>query len=120
MILSRCSMGTLPSLNDRSKLSNEWGERGALLGNSLIVVDGFICTSDNHGNANFERIANPQQSRHCNRATRFNLLPMASGESECDHILLAVPALLAEFLDSLAQSFEEFGVIDHAASFTFS
>src|SRR5215831_14485856 len=96
------------------------GERVAPLGNSLIVVDGFICTSDNHSNTNVERIANPQQSGHGNRATRFNLLPMASGESECNHILLAVPALLAEFLDSLAKSFEEFGVIDHAASFTFT
>jgi hypothetical protein len=35
---------------------------------------------------------------------------MASGESEGNHILLAVAASLAELLDSLAKSFEEFMV----------
>jgi hypothetical protein len=44
---------------------------------------------------------------------------MASGECECNHILLSVPALLAEFLDSLAKSFEEFGVIDHAVFYLY-
>jgi hypothetical protein len=39
---------------------------------------------------------------------------MASGESEGNHILLTVAASLAELLDSLAKSFEEFGVIYHA------
>jgi len=40
---------------------------------------------------------------------------MASGESEGNHILLAVAVSLAERLDSLAESFEEFRVIYHAA-----
>jgi hypothetical protein len=38
---------------------------------------------------------------------------MASGESEGHHILFAGAAPLAKFLDSLAKSFEEFGVIYH-------
>jgi hypothetical protein len=43
---------------------------------------------------------------------------MASGESEGNHILLAVAALLAECLDSETERFEEVGVIYHAATFT--
>jgi len=36
---------------------------------------------------------------------------MASGKSERNHIFLAVAAPFAEVLDSLPQSFKEFGVI---------
>ena len=84
-----------------------------------IAVDPLVCASDNHRNSHFERIANPQKRRHGNRAASFDLLPMASGESEGNHILLAVAAPLAEFLDSLAKSFKEFRTIYHAAFFTF-
>jgi hypothetical protein len=45
---------------------------------------------------------------------------MTSGKSERNHVLLAVAAPLAEVLDSLAQSFKEFGAIYHAATFTFA
>jgi hypothetical protein len=45
---------------------------------------------------------------------------MASGESKRNHVFLAVAAPLTEVLDSLPQSFEEFGVLYHAASFTFA
>jgi hypothetical protein len=45
---------------------------------------------------------------------------MASGESEGNHILLAVAPPLAECFDALAKSFEEFGMIYHAATFTFA
>ncbi|HKW64071.1 MAG TPA: hypothetical protein VJN89_16075 [Candidatus Acidoferrum sp.] len=85
-----------------------------------IAVDFFVRAPDNHGNPNFECIANPQKRCHCNRATRFNLLPMASGESESDHVLLAVAPPLAEFLDALAKGFEESGVVHHAGTFTFA
>jgi hypothetical protein len=44
---------------------------------------------------------------------------MASGEPESNHILLAVTTPLAEFLDTLAKSFEKFDVIYHAATFYF-
>ena len=54
-----------------------------------------------------------RKRRHCDRATSFDLLPMASGESEGNHILLGVAAPLAKLVDSLAKSFEEFGVIYH-------
>src|SRR5258708_8380121 len=60
-----------------------------------------------------------QKSGHCDWSTRVDLLPMASGKSERNHIFLAVAAPFAEVLDSLAQSFEECGVIYHAAPFTF-
>lgn len=90
----------------------------ALLGNSL-VADSFLCVSDDRHDSNFERIANPQKRPHCNRATSFNLLPMAGGESEGNHILLAAAASLAELLDSLAKSFEELGVIYQSATFYF-
>jgi hypothetical protein len=43
---------------------------------------------------------------------------MASGESEGNHVFLTVSAPPAEFLNSQAKRFEEFGVIYHAASFT--
>src|SRR5215472_15202539 len=86
----------------------------------LMVIDSLVCASDNHGNSNFERAANPQKRRHCNRATSFDLLPMASGESESNHVLLAVAAPIAELLHPLAKSFEEFGMVHHAASFTFA
>jgi hypothetical protein len=86
-----------------------------LPGNSLIVVDSLVCVSDNSHNSNFGHIANPQKRRHCNRATSFNLLPMSSGESKGNHILLAMATLLAELLDALAKSFEELGVIYHTA-----
>jgi hypothetical protein len=89
---------------------------GAFPGNFLIVVDSYVCASDNNRNSNFEHTANPQKRRHGNRATSFDLLPMASGESEGNHILLAVAAPIAEFLDPLAKSFEEFGVFYHAAT----
>lgn len=90
------------------------------LGDFLIVVDFFVRALDNHGNSNFECIANPQKCRHCNRTTSFNLLPMASGESKSNHIFLAVAAFLAKVLDPLAKGFEESGVIYHAATFTFA
>ena len=86
----------------------------------LIVVDFVVRPLDNHGNSNFECIANPQKCRHCNRTTSFNLLPMASGESKSNHILLAVAAFLAKVLDPLAKGFEESGVVYHAATFTFA
>jgi hypothetical protein len=85
-----------------------------------MVVNIFVCAPNNHRNPNFERIANPQKGCHRNRATSLDLLPMASGESKGNHVLLAVAAPVAEFLDSLAKSFEEFGVIHHAATFTFA
>lgn len=86
----------------------------------LIVVDFFVRALDNHCNSNFEGIANPQKCRHCNRTTSFDLLPMASGESKSNHILLAVAASLPEFLDPLAKGFEESGVVYHAGTFTFA
>jgi hypothetical protein len=45
---------------------------------------------------------------------------MASGKSESNHIFLAVAAPLAEVPDSLAQGIKEFGMIYHAATFTFA
>ena len=45
---------------------------------------------------------------------------IGGGESEGNHILLAVAASVAEFLASLAKSFEEFRVIYQAATFYFS
>jgi len=42
---------------------------------------------------------------------------MTSGESEGNHILLAVTAPAAEFLDSLPKRFEEFRMIHHGATF---
>jgi hypothetical protein len=84
-----------------------------LPGHSLIAVYSSVCSSNDYGNSNFERIANPQKSGHCNWSASFDLLPMASGESERNHIFLAVAAPLAEVLDSLAQSVKEFGAIDH-------
>jgi len=44
-------------------------------------------------------------------STRFDLLPMASGKSDRNHILPGCIAPFGEVLDSLAQSFKEFGVI---------
>ena len=44
---------------------------------------------------------------------------MASGESESNHIFLAVATPVAEFLDALAKSFEKFDVIYHAATLYF-
>jgi hypothetical protein len=89
----------------------------ALPGNSL-VVDSFVCVSDDSHDSNFERIANPRKRPHCNRATSCHRLPMAGGESA--PILLAVAASLAEFHDSPAKSFEEFGVIYQPATVTFA
>ena len=113
-VWSRSVIG-LPRLAPNSSIASR-----QILHVTRIAVDPFVGASDHHRNANFERIANPQKRRHGNRATSFDLLPMASGESEGNHILLAVAAPLAEFLDSLAKSFEEFGVIYHGASFTFA
>lgn len=90
------------------------------LGDFLIVVDFLVRALDNHCNSNFECIANPQKRRHCNRTTSLDLLPMASGETKSDHILLAVAASLAQFLDPLAKGFEESGAVYHAATFTFA
>jgi hypothetical protein len=83
-----------------------------------LVVDTPVQTTNDSFNSNLEYIANPQESRHCNRATCFDLLPVTSGKSEGNHIFLAMAALLAEFLNSAAKDFEEFGLIYHAASFT--
>jgi hypothetical protein len=43
---------------------------------------------------------------------------MAGGEAEDNHILLEAAAPLAELLDPLAKSFEEFCAIYHATTFT--
>src|ERR1700745_528824 len=77
----------------------------------LVVVDVFVRAPDNHCNSNSKCIANPQKRRHCNRTTSFDLLPVASGESESNHILLAVATPLAEFLNAQGKSFEKFDVI---------
>jgi hypothetical protein len=87
--------------------------------NPLVVVDVFVRAPDDHCNSNSKCITNPQKRRHRNRTTSFDLLPMASGESESNHILLAVTTPLAEFLDALAKSFEKVDVIYHAATFYF-
>lgn len=89
-----------------------------MLGDSLFVIDSFVCVADDYGNPNLERIANPEERHHCNRPTRFDLLPMPRRESERNHVLLAVAPPPAEFFDSLAKGLEEFGVIYHAATFT--
>lgn len=105
------------------RITTAFNSRGAVApsaGNFLIAVNFVIRALDNHRNSNFECIANPQKSRHRNRTTSFDLLPVASGESKSNHILLAVAASLAEVLDSLAKGFEESGVVYHAASFTFA
>ena len=49
--------------------------------------------------------------RYCDGPSRFNLLPVAGGESERNHVLLAVAALFAKLADSLAQGAEEFTLI---------
>ena len=78
------------------------------------MIDVFVRAPDNHCNSHFKCIANPQKCLHCNRATSFDLLPVASGEAEGNHVLLAVAAFVAKVLDSLAKSFEELGVVHHA------
>jgi hypothetical protein len=50
---------------------------------------------------------------------QLNLLPMASGESKSNHVLLAVAASRAKVLEPLAKGFEESGVVYHAGTFTF-
>jgi hypothetical protein len=84
------------------------------------VIDSFVCASDNHRNSNLERIANSQKRPHGDRPTSFDLLPVPSGESEGNHVLLAVAPALAECFDALAKRFEEFGMIHHGATFTFA
>ena len=46
------------------------------------MVDAPVQTTDDSFQPDFEHIANPQESPHCNRTTRFDLLPVTSGESE--------------------------------------
>jgi len=82
------------------------------------MVGPFVCASDNNRDTNFERIANPQERRHCNRAASFDLLPMASGESKGNHIFLAKAAPLAQIFYSLPQCVEESRVVYHATTFT--
>jgi hypothetical protein len=43
----------------------------------------------------FKYVANAKQGCQSNRPSSFNLLPVAGGESEREHVLLAVAALLA-------------------------
>lgn len=82
------------------------------------MVGPLVCASDDNRNSNLERIANPQERRHCNRAAGLDLLPMASGESKGNHIFLAEAVPLAQFLYPLPQCFEESRVVYHATTFT--
>jgi hypothetical protein len=90
------------------------GAQRAITGNTeSIAVNASIQSAHNLFNADLEHITNTQEGRHCNGTARFDLLPVASGKSEGNHVFLAVFALLTEPLDSAAKRLEEFGVIYH-------
>ncbi len=60
-----------------------------------LSVDPPVEAGYESAHRNAEDFANPEQGRHRDGTASFDLLPMAGGESEVNHILLAVAALPA-------------------------
>lgn len=54
----------------------------------------------------FKHIANAKQGCQSNRPSSLDLLPVAGGETEREHVLLAVAALLAHGFKSRPEVFE--------------
>ena len=56
--------------------------------------------------SHFKYIANAKQGCQSNRPSSFDLLPVAGGEAEREHVLLAVAALLAHGFKSRPEFLE--------------
>ena len=83
---------------------------GGWLDAQLLVYSG-VQVSNHFRHRDLEHFADAQEGGDGDGSSRFNLLPGASGESERNHILLAVAALLAKLTGSLAQGAKEFSLI---------
>jgi hypothetical protein len=78
-----------------------------------LFLDTLVEVPDELGNPNSQRLANPQQRRHGDRPSCFDLLPVPGRKAERNHILLTVAPLAAQGLDPLPEGPEEFLLIRH-------
>ena len=61
-----------------------------------------------------QHLADTQKRCDRNRASSFNLLPVSSGKTERNHVLLRIASLLAKLAHFSTQSTEESFLICHA------
>ena len=97
-----------------------WSREQIAVDASSVISGVFFQFTNKIVQFHFERSTNPQQGRHCDRTTRFDLLPMASGKSKADHIFLRILARFAQLSDSVPQRPEKPSFVYHGPSFKIS
>jgi hypothetical protein len=80
-----------------------------------LPVDSLVQSANQAVSTDFEYFADSEQRRHGYGAARFDLLPVACGEAEGDHVLLRVSMGFPQLFHPLAESTKELGVIGHAS-----
>ena len=78
------------------------GDR-CVLSCSSTWVYAFVEALQQTSNGYVEDLTDPKQSRHSDGPPGFNLLPVPRREAERDHVLLAEPSGLPQFVDSFPQ-----------------
>ena len=95
------------------KKENDRGRTEALTLTSLFV-NSSIQPAHNLVHPSFENVADAQQRPNRDRTSGFDLLPMACGKTERNHILLTVTVLPAQSTDALPQGFKKLLFVYHA------
>jgi hypothetical protein len=82
-------------------------------GAPLFLIDAAIKSCDKSCCRNTKRVAYFEEGSEGDGSARFNLLPMARGKSQRNHVFLSISLAFAEALDSSSKSAEEFAFVNH-------
>jgi hypothetical protein len=80
-----------------------------------LAVDSLVQSANQAVSPDLEHVADSQERRHRDGASCLDLLPVACGEAEGDHVLLGVSVGFPQLFHPPAESTKELGVIDHAS-----
>jgi len=80
-----------------------------------LSVDAAVEPVNHLGRSNSEYVTNTKQGSDRNRSSRFDLLPVASGESKTNHVFLRVPLGFSQPLHPLAEGMEKLFLVHHTA-----
>jgi hypothetical protein len=70
------------------------------MGRSSTWVDAFVEALQQASHGYVKDFADPEQGRHRDGSSGFNLLPVSRGEAKRDHVLLAETPGFPQFSDS--------------------
>ena len=96
-------------------MTGEAGTQQPQNGCESLPVDSLVQTANQAVSPDLEHVADSQERRHRDGAARLDLLPVASGEAEGNHVLLRVSMGFPQLFHPLAESTKEPGVIHHAS-----